>query len=711
MLTQVRSPQEVFFAPQRFVLPLFQRPYVWSAELQWEPLWQDITRLVEVVSERPEATHFMGAIVLQQQQVPLGELQAWSVIDGQQRLTTLQLLLDALHAELTIRDWAPIAGQVVDLVENSEAFRSTPEDQFKLWPTNRDRASFSAVMRATPPVVHHGFEQSRLVQGHQYFTDAIATWLDAAENPQRAARTLVAAITTKLQLVVIQLQADEDAQEIFETLNARGTPLSAADLIKNFVFQRLNASAAATEQAYQQWWAQFETPFWETEVRAGRLIYTRSSLFLTQWLTARTMREIPAREVFTAFKRYASDPASGGVERLLPEIHAAATRYREFTEQALLRDGLLSRLALFVYRTGTLDSELAKPLLIWLGEPEQADIPAAERDRLLAVLESWFVRRALVRAPSQGANRFLLDLLTHLLSQPHERIAATAETFLTKQSSGVGFWPDDADVLHELSTVQAYKRFRRARLRMILEAVEDHLRGYPDGHRYGEGPVARGTHTIEHIMPQEWRANWGGLSEHADADRDRIVQTLGNLTLATQPLNSRLSNAGWVGENGKRRTLERYSSLLLTRPVVNEHPDDWNDDDIAARTRTMIDVIARVWPVPAGHRTQQEVSVERAVHRIEVADLVRAGLLAAGATLRARPAASAGRTATVGQDGSIHLDDGTVHATLSGAAKATSGNIAEAGWHFWSHEDGTTLTETRAEYLSGTDDERIDEDA
>lgn len=708
MLTQVRSPQEVFFSPQRFVLPLFQRPYVWSAELQWEPLWQDITRLVNAVTERPEATHFMGAIVLQQQQVPLGGLPAWSVIDGQQRLTTLQLLLDALHAELTIRGWAAVAGQVVDLVENQQAFRSVAEDQFKLWPTNRDRAAFTAVMRAAPPVIYEHLDRSRLVEAHQFFAAAVAAWLDAAAVPEMAARTLVAAITTKLQLVVIQLQADEDAQEIFETLNARGTPLSAADLIKNYVFQRLDTTPDATEGAYRQWWAQFETPFWESEVRAGRILYTRSSLFLTQWLTARTLREIPAREVFAAFKRYTTDPATGGVSQLLPEIHAAATRYLDFTTSATVRDGELSRLALFVYRTSTLDSELAKPLLIWLGEPEQGGIPDRVQDRLLAVLESWFVRRALVRAPSQGANRFLLDLLTHLSTQPHEGIADAAEVFLSKQSTTTAYWPDNAEVARELRSVQAYKRFRRARLRMVLEAVEDHLRGYPTGHRYGDGTISRGVYTIEHVMPQEWRANWPAPSEQVEADRDRDVQTLGNLTLATQPLNSRLSNAAW---EAKRTTLEQYSSLLITRPVIRDQQSTWDEALIAARTTTLTEAILQVWPVPDGHHVQHDDGADRAVQRVEVADLIRAGLLTVGGVLHARPAGSAGRTAAIGRDGSIYLDNGAVHATLSGAAKAVSGNNAEAGWHYWARHDGTVLTEVRAEYLAGTDDEAADEDA
>lgn len=144
------------------------------------------------------------------------------------------------------------------------------------------------------------------------------------------------------------------------------------------------------------------------------------------------------------FKRYVG--ASGtDVLTLLRALRSAADRYRAFTEGAATRDGALSRLNLFVYSMSTLDSEITKPLLICLGEPEQASLDTTECDHLLDTLESWFVRRALVRAQSQGTNRFMLDLLIHLT----KRTATTgvddaARTFLAAETSSFGYWPDDA---------------------------------------------------------------------------------------------------------------------------------------------------------------------------------------------------------------------------------------------------------------------------
>ncbi len=103
METQVRTPQTVFMHPQRLVVPLFQRPYVWNQENQWEPLWNDVVRVTDRIIRHPHDKHyphFLGAVVLQQVQNAVGTMQERTIIDGQQRLTTLQLLFDALHAEL-----------------------------------------------------------------------------------------------------------------------------------------------------------------------------------------------------------------------------------------------------------------------------------------------------------------------------------------------------------------------------------------------------------------------------------------------------------------------------------------------------------------------------------------------------------------------------------------------------------------------------------
>ena len=132
---------------------------------------------------------------------------------------------------------------------------------------------------------------------------------------------------------MISLSANENSQEIFETLNARGTPLTAADLIKNFVFQRLTSEGVDTKRAYADDWP-FDTKFWEAEVSVGRHLVSRSSLFLNQWLVSRTGDEIGPQSTFTRFKAFIEHESGRSMKELLPEIKAQARQYQDWTEAA-----------------------------------------------------------------------------------------------------------------------------------------------------------------------------------------------------------------------------------------------------------------------------------------------------------------------------------------------------------------------------------------
>jgi hypothetical protein len=167
--------------PQRLVVPLFQRPYVWNEENQWEPLWDDIIRVAKRLLRGPQEKHqphFLGAVVLQVQK-RTGYMQERTIIDGQQRLTTLQLLLDALHTQLLAVNALAPAMRIEALIENAEAFRSEPQDQFKVWPTNRDRPAFYAVAGATPPINYDelGHRGHRIIEAHRFFSQRAREWL------------------------------------------------------------------------------------------------------------------------------------------------------------------------------------------------------------------------------------------------------------------------------------------------------------------------------------------------------------------------------------------------------------------------------------------------------------------------------------------------------------------------------------------------------
>jgi hypothetical protein len=724
MITQVKTPRDIFYLPQRLLVPLFQRPYVWSKEAQWQPLWEDVTRLADRSLDGDiEVRHFLGAVVLQQQLTSVGNLSSYTIIDGQQRLTTLQLLLDAIHDSVVERELDGLGHQLEDLVRNQKHHCRTDEDRFKVWPTNRDREGFAAVMGARmSDYTDVPDADARMVQAHAYFKEACDAWLagggSASVSLQDRARALVDAVSVRLQVVVIDLQPDEDAQEIFETLNARGTPLTAADLIKNFVFQRLDLPAEEQEKVYREYWEQFETPFWEKEVSAGRIRHSRSSLFLTQWLAAQTRRDITTREVFSQFKRHV-DEMNQPVAQMLQDIRALADLYESLTVTSLDKTADLNEVELFLYRVNTMQVEVVKPLLLWMIDPQQTPIPADQMTKALRSLESWLVRRSLMRTTNRNYNRLLIDLLQKVTRNPRETTGDTIETFLAEQSSISSYWPTDQDLRRELKTAPIYKRLSRSRLRMILEAIEDHRRGFDKERPKHEARIKRDTCTIEHVMPQRWALNWPLPDGDTTQARDEAIHTLGNLTLVTSSLNSDLSNRPWTGPGGKREILNAYTSILLTREVVTttrdktetQYRDTWNETTIRNRTDEMINEILTIWPVPEGHTGSVLVSEEEAHARVTVADLIADGLLEPGQTLYARTRAHEGRTCQVNAAGHLYVD-GQIRTTPTGAAKVITGSQSEPGWWFWltTENSDTSLSDLRRDYLDSQGLETDDED-
>ena len=722
METQVRTPQTVFMHPQRLVVPLFQRPYVWNKENQWEPLWGDIVRVTNRLLLQPHANHsphFLGAVVLQQVQNAVGTMQERTIIDGQQRLTTLQLLFDALHAELIAVNATTPALRLEPLVMNAAPFCRKPVDRFKVWPTNRDRPAFNAVMAATPPVDYAavGYENERMVQAHRFFSEQAQAWLSSEGPSQIEARgaAIETVVRDLLQMVVIDLGAEENAQEIFETLNARGAQLTAADLIKNFIFQRLLESGADVENAYEKYWRDFESAFWETEISVGRLLYPRSSIFLNHWLIAQTAEEVVAREVFTRFKRYAIEEDQP-MPILLGQIDESARTYRQFVEGGK-NSGTIDRLGLFAYRTSVLESEVIKPLVLYLRNPELPSIPDDQFAKALSTVESWMVRRMLIRASTKSYSQTLAELIKHLAKSDRTKAGDAIEQFLASQSSDSRYWPDDTEIREGLRVLPAYRRLGRGRLRMVLEAIEDHKRGW-HGEKSGLGGerVSRGKFVIEHVMPRKWTMHWPHPNgERGEGERDALIHTIGNLTLLTTRLNSKVSNGPWLGENGKQHGLNSHDILFLNRNLLDKAGDNWTDAAIVLRSDELSKIITDIWPVPEGYHSGFATEKVRARHTLDLSDLLSAGCIQAGMSLFPRRKKHAESVATLLPDGRIDVSD-SVYSSPSEAAKAITGARIN-GWSFFLVENHPrrSLKDVRTDYLESIaadidDDDGDDED-
>jgi len=597
------NAKDLFGRDIRYVIPTFQRPYVWNQDDQWEPLWLDVENAAErylealtrtgdpASAERQAGKHFLGAIVVQQELTSTSEIETRNVIDGQQRLTTIQILLDAAQDVAEAEGWEDAAEELADLVLNKKRYAKKNADHiFKLWPTSTDRDAFRAIMVNGSDVA--AFDESQLVGAHRYFRLRILDWvqmsLDEAERERRI-HGLETALLGLLELVVIDLGESDDAFVIFETLNARGTPLLPSDLVKNYIMQTVAAEGGSPDAVHSAHWEQFEQTWWRQETRQGRLIRPRIDMFLDYWLEVVTTDEVPSHDVFPAFQRYV---ASGqrSIVGVAGEMQGAGRTYRSMDDiSGFSPEGT------FMYRWRTMDVGTSTPLLLWLFGQDPGVLPAEERLACLQTLESFLVRRMVGRMTTKDYNRLFLDVLKRLVDRGSAGIHETLQRYLLDQTADSRLWPTDIEFTNSLTALPVYRLLTRGRLRMILEAIEDSYRSP----KSEEEHVRRGKLTIEHILPQSWKAHWplpAGIDPvQATLDRDRLVHSIGNLTLVTSRLNPGLSNNPW---QEKRAELGRNTVLLMNKRLLDEHPTTWSERDIGRRGHALAERAVGIWPRP-----------------------------------------------------------------------------------------------------------------
>ncbi len=291
-------------------------------------MWEDISRkFTEYLEGRRDAPlHFLGAMVLDQKQTPTTHVPRRQVIDGQQRLTTLQIFLAALRDFCREQDCVDIAEECERFTFNSGRMANPDVDRFKVQPTQEDREQFRDVIEAGSrtqvenlhPPVREKFARKidprpQMVEAYLFFHERLTEFfLGNAEEPPLAAECSLSerldecfqALKNALQVVVIDLGGDDDAQIIFETLNARGEPLLPADLLRNFIFLRAARSSEPQEQLYEEYWRPFDDDFWRVPIRQGRLSRPRSDLFLQHFLASRQGRDIPIGHLFVEYRHW-----------------------------------------------------------------------------------------------------------------------------------------------------------------------------------------------------------------------------------------------------------------------------------------------------------------------------------------------------------------------------------------------------------------------
>ena len=557
-----------------------------DAGRQWEPLWEDVSNTADdyleklnessgdgVKAEQETVRHFLGAVVVQQVNTATKDVERREVIDGQQRLTTLQLLLDAVQyvcEECGIKD---VATRLSKLVTNDVNLVRNEDDIFKLWPTTNDREAFRHAMHNG--LATNDYEHSLIVQAHEHFQLQARHWLGPNTGSfQVRAEALETAVTGMLQMVVIDLGPQDDPHVIFETLNARGTPLLESDLIKNYVTSKTDQDGI---------WGDLDHNWWRQDFRQGRLLRPRIDALLDYWLETRILDDVSAGKVFNVFRKVVADRP---VEDVISEVKTDLSNYRRYEEGP--REHIED---VFSYRAGVMQMGAFTPVLLTiLSKPNQARCGA------LKALESFLVRRMVCRDTTKDYNRLALDLVRELGRCEPEDADSVVVKFLSDQKADSRRWPTNEDLERALSTLPLYRLLTRGRLRLVLEGIEEQYRKT----FLAEEPQVPKNLTIEHVLPQSWEEHWplpNTLDEHeARQNRNRLLHTIGNLTLVSGRLNSAASNVPW---ERKRKTVEKHSVLFLNRFLLAESRDvAWDEQMILARSKRMAVLVSDVWPGP-----------------------------------------------------------------------------------------------------------------
>ena len=587
------NPTDIFYKPIRYEIPDFQRPYVWTQEEQWEPLWDDIEgKTRESMDTGKTAFHFMGAIALQQRTNPSNTMETRIVVDGQQRLITLQLLTAAIREACFKREYSEPADRLELLVHNLKAhWRGNPELECKIWPSIYDRQAFSHAVKNDLSTA--AYKKSRIVEAHDYFIEKTDQWLDRFEeengNRLKAATALEEMVSQGIELAVIDLRLIDDPHIIFETLNARGTPLLPSDMIKNQILYKAEVSIDPEEeqlppQAVQLW--NFNDEWWRMETGRGNQRRPRIDAYLNNWLTLRNGSEIRSHAEFKAFDTYSDRTEKAGttIRQIAADINRMGGIYKDIEENNF------QTFEQFLYRRQVMGIGGVIPVLLWLFS---SPVPQQQLTKTMTAIESYIVRRMICGMGARSYGQFFASLAAELEKQGPENAGTATVSYLAQQTAYATIWPGDQELLDKFVSEPLYKLVSAGRLNLILQGMEGDLRTDKS-----ETQTVPRNLNIEHIMPQEWTSNWtlppeSQGNQTAEEQRDRTIHTIGNLTLVNRRLNATLSNQPW---EEKKKTLSAHTVLFLNKDLLDNAPSLWDEEAITDRSRRMHLQAISIWP-------------------------------------------------------------------------------------------------------------------
>lgn len=547
-----------------FAIPVYQRNYDW-AKTQCAQLFKDI---LAVGADETQSGHFIGSIVYVHDDVhAVAALQEFTIIDGQQRLTTLTLIYIAIYRHFLAAGEDREAQRIYKTYLINEFAEDA--EKLKLKPTDNNKAALAQMMDPQEAVKVSGY--SRLIENFRFFQSRI----DASN-----VATVLKGVS-KLIFVNIALDRQKDnPQRIFESLNSTGLELSQADLIRNYILMGL--PRREQEQVFRKFWEPIERNARNLEVNESRL-----SDFIRDYLTLK-QKDIPNKgAVYAKFKERFPVPSSPELMEALNEIRDLSNVYARLLNPDMETDAVISRELGYIR---TLEINVSYPFLMPVYRDFQAGV--ISRDEFAAELQlvqSYVWRRAILGLPTNALNKIFMGLYDRVELEDY----LTSVQRALMQRGGSQRYPRDPEVLAVLKEKDMYSMKGRTRT-YFFDRLENH------NNREIVDVTVPGI-TIEHIFPQKPDPEWRNTVDEDDfaAMGEQHLNTIGNLTLSGN--NGRLGNKTFAekrdmnhdgGEQGYR-----FSRLWLNRDL--QKLDHWNVAQVEARAERIAQRFLEVWPAPS----------------------------------------------------------------------------------------------------------------
>lgn len=568
MLNAAKEKLQTFFQGNlRYIVPFFQRPYVWNID-NWDSLWESIHQVYEDNKQKKKSEHFIGTLITKQ--IPTDMLgRDWhDLIDGQQRLATISILFKSL-ADSCKGDLPKLKTNINKLL----IFENAKGEQFvRLKLSKNDIPYFEAIVQGNGfgalPNKEHG-----LIGAYNYFYERVQGFSD------EEIYEFLQVILEKVPVISMLLSSDDDEQVIFDTINSLGVRLTTAELLKNYIFKEKRI-----QDLYTVLWEPVFDPdeetvrFWNKEKTAGRIFRTNIEILLYCYLIIETQKEVRLERLYKEYKEWLFEKTADEKEAFLHNLKKYADYYSGFPEGEELNEiAYDDEEKRFFHIIENLSITTTYPLILYIYK-EITD--TNERKVILKLLESYLVRRNICRLTTKNYNNLFISIIQKLerLKQKNNKVSTDHfRGILASFSEDTNRFPDDIDLKSAFQDAQLSNQ--NAREILFCIALYHKNTPFADIRK-----LSSSSYSVEHIMPVKWRENWmtPDIDENDKAARDKALKTLGNLTLVTKRLNSKLSNLAW---GKKKEILRQHSSLKMTIDYLDN--DNWDENNISKRANDL----------------------------------------------------------------------------------------------------------------------------